>query len=1204
MSQFTLDFLEQLEHDAQALYERFSVGTPLPSDVSNSTSRSILEEFPHLNVKNKPLSSIPTAAAAANDENLRISHLDHQHHSSSSSSASASVSLSLQRKLTPAEQLLAVRSSPSSSSEAIVEKAMHVERSASSNADAKIASFYEKTVLSRQASSAQKSHSQLSYGTRNPDELPLMETPMTNADQQLGSQDVDSNNQSMLDATLSSPIRISQSLNSIVKKHADAGSSRVALGTVLKSGSPSPNKKSSPSKKLSPDKNASPVKRGSPPPPSDASLDRSSLDASTRLVDSAHLVDDIFRDLESSVRKAPFSRPTQTMTAAEFPPPPKLDAFVSNLDVIPPPPELPLASRDEQAIFFLDYLRHKRHDVRLGAAEGLLRTMHAAHARGIACYSQKTYSTILRGISELFDIYIHQDAYCIALIFDCCNILGPVWKSILSPEEVMGIFVPTVLRILQDSLDAANTIANFVAPFATYSLFRLGKLGVHVLYEFLAKNPFADAILQLLANHPVAIDKIVLPRIVHDLVHEPLLFEVVTRVIPYFMDRFRDYSKDVASFFEGPGQNMQTQDRNILAHVLRVCGDGPAEKWLIDWATGHKSHRTRAACAHALSFPRIFIPSSAFQAKQLPFGVTRVGIDHHSRVRHMQFQTMGASALDGSAPRISQLLRYPSGEADALPDLFEVLAPSVVDPSGLLGLSDEMPIQPSLESIAFPKNVVQIDSRDLLHEIRNMIWNDPAWDHFPVVMLASSAFLSLPSSDAIQSPQSSICPPGVSSNSVFSHMAPTTDVVAALISGLSDAESLVRIASARGLGRLDAKSGVPAIKYLLSSAERDSDPTVREECLLAIPRLLVASGNLQGVLESTRMLCGIIRSDAFFKVRHSALRAVSQIGVLFASPRFYFRQQASGLDDRLWKSIDRECLHVIEVLLRVLRDGSLNRSEVAGAIVSMGKHGLDVLMGITGYSTSKESPAVRCAAVCALGGTLNICTRKTVEPRLVWTLEHAPSLLTLVVERVMHCISDALPQVRKSALEALLTLQITTQTCIFPLLLPTVGGEHGLALSAFAAFELVTAEALLPVFYSMLKDADRGVRTEAAECLSKCAPQGELLLVEALLKDQNPLVRLTSIVGLEKLGPRSSRALLLSLEDHDDSVWGASQKVLSSWLKSPDQWIQSVKQVGGPFEVAIVKTLQHVLTPGTLSDHVLPAQLRSALLHALSILHG
>lgn len=55
-------------------------------------------------------------------------------------------------------------------------------------------------------------------------------------------------------------------------------------------------------------------------------------------------------------------------------------------------------------------------------------------------------------------------------------------------------------------------------------------------------------------------------------------------------------------------------------------------------------------------------------------------------------------------------------------------------------------------------------------------------------------------------------------------------------------------------------------------------------------------------------------------------------------------------------------------------------------------------------------------------------------------------------------------------------------------------------------------------------------------CLKRFGPQAELIFIEGLTKDKNPLIRSECAKGLGALGPQNLRALLFGLRDVEEQV--------------------------------------------------------------------
>jgi hypothetical protein len=75
------------------------------------------------------------------------------------------------------------------------------------------------------------------------------------------------------------------------------------------------------------------------------------------------------------------------------------------------------------------------------------------------------------------------------------------------------------------------------------------------------------------------------------------------------------------------------------------------------------------------------------------------------------------------------------------------------------------------------------------------------------------------------------------------------------------------------------------------------------------------------------------------------------------------------------------------------------------------------------------------------------------------------------------------------------------------------------------------ARHLLPFFYRCLSDKDKDVRTCALVSIQNFGPQGELLFIEGVTKEQNATIRAECATGLGRIGVSAFRTLLLTLSD-------------------------------------------------------------------------
>jgi len=98
---------------------------------------------------------------------------------------------------------------------------------------------------------------------------------------------------------------------------------------------------------------------------------------------------------------------------------------------------------------------------------------------------------------------------------------------------------------------------------------------------------------------------------------------------------------------------------------------------------------------------------------------------------------------------------------------------------------------------------------------------------------------------------------------------------------------------------------------------------------------------------------------------------------------------------------------------------------------------------------------------------------------------------------------------------------------------------------------------LLPFFYQFLADQDNGVRKCALLCIRNFGAQGELLFIEGVTKDKNPVIRRECAYGLGEIGASTFRTLLLALHDSNRNVRNATGEAIVKGM--------SVKEILGVF---------------------------------------
>ena len=122
--------------------------------------------------------------------------------------------------------------------------------------------------------------------------------------------------------------------------------------------------------------------------------------------------------------------------------------------------------------------------------------------------------------------------------------------------------------------------------------------------------------------------------------------------------------------------------------------------------------------------------------------------------------------------------------------------------------------------------------------------------------------------------------------------------------------------------------------------------------------------------------------------------------------------------------------------------------------------------------------------------------------------------IDFVVESLFRTTQDQMPQVRRETLMAI----------------------HALQERARGSVTYLKPRGVLPLYFKCLRDGDKDVRDTALGCIVAAGPQGQLVLIEGLTKDDNPKVRGYSAKGLGLFGPSTFRTLLLGLHDTHPNV--------------------------------------------------------------------
>jgi HEAT repeat protein len=295
----------------------------------------------------------------------------------------------------------------------------------------------------------------------------------------------------------------------------------------------------------------------------------------------------------------------------------------------------------------------------------------------------------------------------------------------------------------------------------------------------------------------------------------------------------------------------------------------------------------------------------------------------------------------------------------------------------------------------------------------------------------------------------------------------------------------------------------------LSTSLRDEFEGVRETSAYALGFI-----GLPEASESIDSLTRLLR-DPSAQVRTMAAWAIGRLGPVAykAGPSLI-----GLLKDSYWKVRTAACISLasaghnmasqaIPILYKILRDGSINRNTVAETIVRLGPAGEKLLIDMLNREPNGNA-TLRSGAVRALAFA-NVYNGN----------------IDFVVEALFQLANDNMPSIRR---EVILTLK-------------------GLAEKAKLQVTYLKPRMLLPLYFKFLKDQAKEVREAATEGIVSSGPQGQLMLIEAMTKDENPVVRGQAIRGLGQVGPSTFRSLLLGLHDPHPSVRKSASETIHSF---------------------------------------------------------
>ena len=341
------------------------------------------------------------------------------------------------------------------------------------------------------------------------------------------------------------------------------------------------------------------------------------------------------------------------------------------------------------------------------------------------------------------------------------------------------------------------------------------------------------------------------------------------------------------------------------------------------------------------------------------------------------------------------------------------------------------------------------------------------------------------------------------------------ECIQCLLSHLNHNDECVRVASAASIGNITDAANYGPIVDSLKASLLDPVNRVRAISLDALGKIGSTTDmqkqDLRSILKSMLPLL----KDSHFNVRVAACRAFCN-----------FSKHILTLFDReLYKSIFKQ-------LLLVLKEGAIPRNDVAKCLSLLEHDGISRLILLL-RSQTKNNTRIRIAAAHGLS-----------------LVDINSPFIDRTIECLFGCANDRMPLVRRAVLRALGVLANKSQE----------------------VNSYLSVRSLLPFLYEFLKDKEVCVRDMSAEVLALSGPYGELLLMEGLLKDKNPITRASSAHGMIKIGPKSIISLLLALNDPEPMVLSSVFKTIQSF--KADAIIDTLKSRPNNQRETMVQTLK------------------------------
>lgn len=209
---------------------------------------------------------------------------------------------------------------------------------------------------------------------------------------------------------------------------------------------------------------------------------------------------------------------------------------------------------------------------------------------------------------------------------------------------------------------------------------------------------------------------------------------------------------------------------------------------------------------------------------------------------------------------------------------------------------------------------------------------------------------------------------------------------------------------------------------------------------------------------------------------------------------------------------DRCAQYVCPYLVKLLKESPINKQIVAQTLVRLGLEGESVLLKIMGEEPDSnyklKSAIIRAFSLADINSTN----------------------ADFIIEYVFRQGKNGNPIVRR---EALFTIKV-------------------LADKAEEKLTYLKRRNVIPFYYDKLKDKDLGIQRNAIACIVGLGPQGELIFIEGLTRDPNPIIRSNCAIGLAELGVHTLRTLLVGLHDENAEVRKVVERAIVNQMNIRD----------------------------------------------------